>query len=92
MFERHQEIMERRKSGEGSEGGFTLIELLIVIVVLGILAAIVVFSLTGVSRPEQAGCVHLGREVGRSRRRRVRGGELAGYSHVGDLTRWIWLP
>jgi general secretion pathway protein G len=41
--------MKRRKSGEGSEGGFTLIELLIVIVVLGILAAIVVFSLTGVS-------------------------------------------
>jgi type II secretion system protein G len=41
--------MERRHSGEPSESGFTLIELLIVIVVLGILAAIVVFSLTGVS-------------------------------------------
>jgi general secretion pathway protein G len=41
--------MERRNSVEGSESGFTLIELLIVIVVLGILAAIVVFSLTGVS-------------------------------------------
>lgn len=40
--------MERRKSGEG-EYGFTLIELLIVIIVLGILAAIVVFSLSGVS-------------------------------------------
>ena len=32
-----------------TEVGFTLIELLIVIVVLGILAAIVVFSLTGVT-------------------------------------------
>jgi general secretion pathway protein G len=41
--------MERRKSGEASEYGFTLIELLIVIIVLGILAAIVVFSLGGVS-------------------------------------------
>jgi general secretion pathway protein G len=41
--------MERRKSDEASEYGFTLIELLIVIIVIGILAAIVVFSLTGVS-------------------------------------------
>jgi prepilin-type N-terminal cleavage/methylation domain-containing protein len=57
VFERHQEIMERKKSGEGSEGGFTLIELLIVIVVLGILAAIVVFSLTGVAgQSKQAAC------------------------------------
>ena len=57
VFERHQEIMKRRKSGEGSEGGFTLIELLIVIVVLGILAAIVVFSLTGVAgQSKQADC------------------------------------
>jgi general secretion pathway protein G len=49
--------MERRNSGEGSESGFTLIELLIVIVVLGILAAIVVFSLTGVSgESKQAAC------------------------------------
>jgi len=48
QFERHREIQERRKSGD-AELGFTLIELLIVIVVLGILAAIVVFSLTGVS-------------------------------------------
>ena len=49
MFERHQEIMERRKSEGANEHGFTLIELLIVIIVIGILAAIVVFSLTGVS-------------------------------------------
>lgn len=49
MFERHRDAMARRKSGEANELGFTLIELLIVIIVLGILAAIVVFSLTGVS-------------------------------------------
>jgi general secretion pathway protein G len=48
VFERYRELQERRANGE-SEGGFTLIELLIVIIVLGILAAIVIFSLTGVS-------------------------------------------
>ena len=57
LFERHHEIMERRKSGEASEYGFTLIELLIVIIVLGILAAIVVFSLSGVTgESKQAAC------------------------------------
>jgi prepilin-type N-terminal cleavage/methylation domain-containing protein len=57
VFKRYHDIMERRKSGEANESGFTLIELLIVIVVLGILAAIVVFSLTGVSgQSKQAAC------------------------------------
>ena len=54
MFERYREIQKRRESGEASESGFTLIELLIVIVVLGILAAIVIFSLTGVSGQSKA--------------------------------------
>ena len=52
MFQRYRELQERRANGE-SEGGFTLIELLIVIVVLGILAAIVIFSLTGVTGQSQ---------------------------------------
>ena len=52
MFERYRELQERRASGD-SEAGFTLIELLIVIIVLGILAAIVIFSLTGVSGQSQ---------------------------------------
>jgi prepilin-type N-terminal cleavage/methylation domain-containing protein len=57
VFERYREIQKRRESGDASEFGFTLIELLIVIVVLGILAAIVVFSLTGVSgQSKQAAC------------------------------------
>ncbi len=40
-----------------SESGFTLIELLIVIVILGILAAIVVFSVRGITdRGTQSAC------------------------------------
>jgi general secretion pathway protein G len=49
MFERYREIQERRASGEPDAAGFTLIELLIVIVVLGILAATVIFALSGVT-------------------------------------------
>jgi general secretion pathway protein G len=48
-----QQIRDRRRA-EGKEAGlidsgFTLIELLIVIVVLGILAAVVIFALSGVT-------------------------------------------
>ena len=41
--------LQARKAAQGDSGGFTLIELLIVIVVLGILAAVVVFSLGSVT-------------------------------------------
>jgi general secretion pathway protein G len=51
---RYREIQKRREGRESSERGFTLIELLIVIVVLGILAAIVIFSLTGVTGQSNA--------------------------------------
>ena len=64
MFERYREIQMRRADGESPEHGFTLIELLIVIVVLGILAAIVVFSLTGVTgQSTQAACTSNGKTI-----------------------------
>jgi prepilin-type N-terminal cleavage/methylation domain-containing protein len=42
-------MFERIKEKRANEEGFTLIELLIVIVILGILAAIVVFSVGGIT-------------------------------------------
>ena len=64
VFQRYRDIQERRHSFDAAESGFTLIELLIVIVVLGILAAIVVFSLTGVSgQSKAAACTSDGKTV-----------------------------
>ena len=49
--------LNRLRNGRRADDGFTLIELLIVIVILGILAAIVVFSVRGITdRGEDAAC------------------------------------
>jgi prepilin-type N-terminal cleavage/methylation domain-containing protein len=57
MFRHLRDAKSRRKGEELVESGFTLIELLVVIVVLGILAATVVFALSGVTgQSAQAAC------------------------------------
>jgi general secretion pathway protein G len=49
--------INRARNLRRQDGGFTLIELLIVIVILGILAAIVVFSVRGITdRGDVAAC------------------------------------
>ncbi|MGO4256740.1 competence type IV pilus major pilin ComGC [Marmoricola sp. RAF53] len=49
--------MNRARGARKNESGFTLIELLIVIVILGILAGIVVFSVRGITdRGEKSAC------------------------------------
>jgi prepilin-type N-terminal cleavage/methylation domain-containing protein len=50
-------VLQRLRAARDDEKGFTLIELLIVIVILGVLAGIVVFSVQFIStRGEKAAC------------------------------------
>jgi len=51
MRDLYKRVARRRRKGEG---GFTLIELLVVIAILSVLAAIVVFNVTGVKQSGDA--------------------------------------
>ncbi len=46
--------IDRLRAARREDRGFTLIELLIVIIILGVLAAIVVFSIRGISNDAEA--------------------------------------
>ena len=53
----HQRLQQRLQAARKADGGFTLIELLIVIVILGVLAGVVVFSVQFVNdRGNKAAC------------------------------------
>ena len=50
-------MIERIREARRNESGFTLIELLMVIVILGVLAGIVVFAVSGINdKGEKAAC------------------------------------
>ena len=57
-------FVEGRRGGTRDHRGFTLVELLVVVLILGVLAAVVVFSVGGItSRGRNASCVTEVREV-----------------------------
>jgi len=57
-------FLEGRRGGTRDQRGFTLVELLVVVLILGVLAAVVVFSVGGITnRGKNASCQTEVREV-----------------------------
>lgn len=72
------ESMKNRRRAAG-EGGFTLIELLVVIVILGILAGVVVFAVSGINdKGEDSAC--------KADTATIRTAMEANYAQNGDYT------
>jgi general secretion pathway protein G len=73
-----------RRRAEG-EGGFTLVELLVVIVILGILAAIVVFAVTGITSKGQSSACSTDAKT-------IQAAEEAAYASTSGSTTASYLP
>lgn len=76
----------KRRTPNGPESGFTLIELLIVIVVLGVLAAVVVFSVSGITDVGQASACKSDRQAVVTAEEAIRArSDVHGYLPMADL-------
>jgi len=83
-------LIEARRAEKDDEGGFTLIELLIVVVVLGILAAIVVFAvqnLTGES--SKSACKSDGKTVETALEAQRAQAPVGATGYVTDITNLV---
>ncbi|MET9533196.1 prepilin-type N-terminal cleavage/methylation domain-containing protein [Streptomyces sp. NPDC006649] len=76
-----------RALNETAEAGFTLIELLVVIVILGILAAVVVFSVRGINDKGQASACKTDKSTIQTAEEAYLAGGHATYGTMDDLVK-----